>query len=318
MKPYFLITLFLAATIVGCQKYDDTLLQNRISDVEQRLIDVENRCYDINQELKTLRELVDAVMNKDGIYSIAKFNDEETGRSGYTLNFTSGRRITILDGQKGADAPLLGVRQDTNGIWYWTLGDSWLIDNYGHKFPVSGQSYTPQFKIVDGYWQVSYDDGNSWTTLGQATGSAGDSIFRSIITDDPDTVTIVLADGTTITLPRYKAFSLTLGYTTGMTAAPGATLDVPYQIESTSESVQIETIAEGVKATVIPADANTGIIRILIGAVLDADSKVLVFAVADGDVVMRKITFDTAGVVISSRAAQHFALANGQSIESLL
>jgi hypothetical protein len=33
---------------------------------------------------------------------------------------------------------------------------------------------TPQLKIENGFWYVSYDNGATWTQLGQATGDKGD------------------------------------------------------------------------------------------------------------------------------------------------
>lgn len=39
---------------------------------------------------------------------------------------------------------------------------------------------TPQFKIEDEYWWVSYDDGTTWEKLGQATGGDVTSIFKSV------------------------------------------------------------------------------------------------------------------------------------------
>ena len=69
---------------------------------------------------------------------------------------------------------------------------------------------TPQLKIENDYWYVSYDNGATWVQLGKATGEDGkdgndgedgDSIFKSVTQDD-EYVYFNLADGTTITLPK--------------------------------------------------------------------------------------------------------------------
>ena len=42
---------------------------------------------------------------------------------------------------------------------------------------------TPQFKIENDYWFVSYDNGTNWTQLGKATGEDGvgsDSMFSGV------------------------------------------------------------------------------------------------------------------------------------------
>ena len=329
MKTNCLITLFLAAALVGCQKYDDTLLQNRISDVEQRLIDVENRCYSINQELKTLRELVDAAMNKDGIASITKYSDEETGRTGYALNFTSGRHITILDGKNGADAPQLGAKQDTDGVWYWTLNGAWMLDVYGHRVIASGRDgqngangITPKLRIEDGYWQISYDNGATWDTLGKATGKDGkdgnSSIFAGVDNTDSEYVIIKLTDGTSITLPRYHAFTLTLDMEGDISATPGAEKDIAYTIGGATESVQIETIAEGVKASVLKTNAISGKIHVVIGDALEDGAHVLIFVVDRGETIMRKLTFENSVINVTANTAGEIDYTGGEFVIDLM
>ncbi len=82
---------------------------------------------------------------------------------------------------------------------------------------------TPQLKIENDYWYVSYDNGATWVQLGKATGEDGkdgqdgndgadgsdgadgedgDSIFKSVTQDD-EYVYFNLADGTMITLPKH-------------------------------------------------------------------------------------------------------------------
>ena len=57
---------------------------------------------------------------------------------------------------------------------------------------------TPQFKIVDGNWMVSYDGGASWSTAGSAT--AGSGIVGATVDETTHTLTLTLADGTKIPL----------------------------------------------------------------------------------------------------------------------
>ena len=72
----------------------------------------------------------------------------------------------------------------------------WLFDESGNKIPTTGQSgkdgkdgengtdgITPQLKIEDSYWLISYDNGQTWDRLGKAVGEdgkAGDSFFKSV------------------------------------------------------------------------------------------------------------------------------------------
>ena len=79
---------------------------------------------------------------------------------------------------------------------------------------------TPELKIENGYWYVSYDEGATWKQLGKATGEDGqdgtngtdgkdgqdgDSFFQSV-TEDEKNVYITLTDGSVFTLPKTSSY----------------------------------------------------------------------------------------------------------------
>ena len=167
---------------------------------------------------------------------------------------------------KDGYTPQIGVMKDTDGIYYWTLDGEWLLDGKGNKIKAVGtdgkdgangtngkdgedgtngsngsdgidgidgengkdgkDGVTPQLKIENDYWFVSYDNGTTWVQLGKATGEDGndgqdgndgadgsdgadgedgkdgDSIFKSV-TQDGEYVYFNLSDGTMITLPKH-------------------------------------------------------------------------------------------------------------------
>lgn len=54
-----------------------------------------------------------------------------------------------------AVAPVIGLKED-NGVYYWTIDGEFILNN-GQKVPVTGKDgLTPQFKIQDGKWYVSF------------------------------------------------------------------------------------------------------------------------------------------------------------------
>ena len=44
-------------------------------------------------------------------------------------------------GEKGEAGvtPVIGVAKDTDGVYYWTLNGSWLVDESGSKIPTTGK-----------------------------------------------------------------------------------------------------------------------------------------------------------------------------------
>ena len=252
-------------------------LWDAIDGLDSRVTKLEELCKEMNTNITALQTIVDVLQSNDYITGIVeiKKNGEVIG---YTITFGKHDPITIYHGQDGKDGangssstPVIGVAQDTDGVYYWTLNGEWLLDDNGNKLPVSGTNgkdgqngsngqdgtdgkdgqdgtdgkdgqdgtdgkdgqdgadgkdgVTPQLKIEDGYWHISYDNGATWTQLGKATGEDGkdgadgedgkdgqngadgkdgqdgDSMFQSVTQDD-DYVYFTLADGTVIKIAK--------------------------------------------------------------------------------------------------------------------
>ncbi len=205
--------------MTGC--YDDSALQGQIGSLSGQLKDYESRLEELerltaqqNTNIGSLQTIVTALQDKDYVTSVAPINEGDKV-VGYTITFSKSGAVTIYNGKDGY-VPAMGVKQDTDGLWYWTVDGEWLRDSNGDKVRASavdgedgepgtpGQSgVTPQMKIVDGYWYVSYDGGKTWEeeTLGQATGDKGYTMFAEV-TYDEEYLYITMADGEKLTLPR--------------------------------------------------------------------------------------------------------------------
>ena len=238
---------------VSCEKYDDTKVWDKLNDHENRITKLEEFCAQMNTNISSLQSIINALQQKEFVTAITPIN-KDGKEVGYTITFTSGKNITIYHGQDGKNGqngkngkdgqdgytPIIGVKQALDGIYYWTIDGEWMLDDNGKK--VKAEAYdgkdgetgvqgpigepgqdgqngkdgaTPQLKIEDDYWYVSYDEGQSWIQLGKAIsgdsvdsdGSQGgqcDSFFQSV-TQDADNVYFVLADGTTITIPKVAS-----------------------------------------------------------------------------------------------------------------
>ena len=266
MKKIHLLLLGVTLCVFSACHND---IWDAIDGLDSRVTKLEELCKEMNTNITSLQTIVSVLQSNDFITGIVeiKKNGEVIG---YTITFGKHDPITIYhgkDGQNGADGkdgstPVIGVAQDTDGVYYWTLNGEWLLDNNGNKLPVSGKDgqngtngsngqdgtdgkdgqdgedgkdgadgqdgkdgITPQLKIEDGYWYISYDNGATWTQLGKATGEDGkdgtdgkdgqdgqngadgkdgqdgDSMFQSV-TQDENYVYFTLADGIVIKIAK--------------------------------------------------------------------------------------------------------------------
>lgn len=186
----------------------------------------------LNADVTAIKALVEAWNQNDYVKSVTPLTDG----SGYVLEFVKSGKVTIYhgkDGSNGSDgapgqdgsdgkdghSPVVSVRQDIDGVWYWTIDGEWLFDGNGNKVVAVGKDgapgtngITPKFKIEEGFWYVSYDNGNTWEMAGQATGNtggageAGDSLFAAVDSSNEDFIVVVLTDGRTLKFPTWAAF----------------------------------------------------------------------------------------------------------------
>ena len=169
-------------------------------------------CNETNTNLSALQTIVTALQNNDYITSVDPLT--ENGKVvGYTIKFAKSNPIVIYNGKDGADGntPVIGVKKDTDGIYYWTLDGEFIIVD-GQKIKAQGtdgnngvdgsDGVTPKLEIREGYWWISYDNGANWTQLGKATGEDGKDADSIKITQDENNVYFELADGTVITISK--------------------------------------------------------------------------------------------------------------------
>lgn len=242
--------LFAVVALTSC-KYDDDDLWNSVHGLENRVAKLEELCKQMNTNISSLQTIVTALQNN--VYVTGTTPLMKDGKEiGYTITFSKGNPITIYhgkDGQDGSDGkdgvdgtdgkdgttPTIGVKQDSDGIYYWTLNGEWLTNAQGNKIKAEGTNgkdgangsdgsdgndgidgtngkdgITPKLEIREEYWWISYDNGMNWTQLGKATGEDGkdglngDSVFKGVTQDDKN-VYFELADGTIITIAKFSS-----------------------------------------------------------------------------------------------------------------
>ncbi|MCD8072356.1 MAG: DUF4988 domain-containing protein, partial [Alistipes sp.] len=153
-----LVLFFTATALFSC--YDDGDLWNKVDDLDSRLKALEEQVAAMNSEIRTISDVVGIL---EGGKSIA---DVEYVAEGIKITLGDGTHFIIEhgnDGTNGTNAPVIGVREHTDGIYYWTITtdgvEKWLPDSDAPQLQVTGQDgYTPTLGIdSQGYWTLDGD-----------------------------------------------------------------------------------------------------------------------------------------------------------------
>lgn len=361
-------------SLVSCTEYDEVAMWNKNEDMGSRLAALEELCSRLNTNIVSLQQIVEALQGNDYVTGVVPV--VENGETvGYTISFSKSGPVTIYHGKNGENGqngttPVIGVEQDTDGLYYWTLDGEWLTDDEGSKILAQGMAgksayelavekgyrgtldewlaslngsngddgksayelavengyrgteeewlaslkgsagdqgddgVTPKLEVRDdGYWYISYDNGQTWNKLGPATGDPGedgDSMFSDIDVSDPDYLVLTLAEtGASIKLPYYKD-KFDLLFVSGsdrvkemsVYCGPGATAEVEYELTNPlNVQVAIECISHSGYEVAVDKSAK----KITVSApddpaaITDPESEILVFASDDERTVMRKL-----------------------------
>lgn len=299
--------------LAGCT-YDDTALTERVSKVEKDVSELRTLVEGLNVNIKALVTTVDALKNADQITAVEKLPDG----SGYTVTYSKSGMITIVNGKNGLDGnngkdgvtPLISVRLDADGTYYWTVNGGYLLDDKGAKIPATAHIATPQIRINAGNFEISYNNGTTWEVIGTA-GAQDAVVFKQVI-DGEASVKFVLADGTEITIPKARQFVINVASTT-VIMKPGQTANVFYTIAAGDANTVVDAFAtKGFAVAVSASNATSGRLTITAPDPL-TDGKVYLFAVkGDGTTAARIFSCEEGVFTIDETAfAVHVPAAGG-------
>ena len=132
------------AAAIGCNGYDDLELRGRLDELEDKVEAHEKWLNQLDASIKSLNEANGAftALLNGGLVTDVKLVTEN-GRTGYQFTVTTGSSTstyTIWNGEKGdqGEAPQIGVEQDADGRYYWTLNGEPMTDENGDKIYASG------------------------------------------------------------------------------------------------------------------------------------------------------------------------------------
>ena len=256
MKKVFL-TLLAAASLCACNGD----LKDRVDTLETKVAALESK---VNENVSSISKLADAAANAVTIVSVTP-NEDKTS---YTVKFSDGQTAVLTNG-KDAEAPVIGMKE-FEGELYWTVNGEFMTNN-GAKVPVSGK--TPQFKIQDGKWYVSYD-GKTWDAV-----PVSGTVEPKLEISETETEYVFTLGETVIKIVKEKAFAIKVKADSRMVVS-GQIVTIGYTLFGADATTHVVAESKGLEAEV---DEASSTVRITVPKTISADAYVIVKAVRNSD-----------------------------------
>ena len=256
MKKVFL-TLLAAASLCACNGD----LKDRVDTLETKVAALESK---VNENVSSIAKLAEAAANAVTIVSVTP-NEDKTS---YTIKFSDGQTAVLTNG-KDAEAPVVGMKE-FEGEFYWTVNGEFMTNN-GAKVPVSGK--TPQFKIQDGKWYVSYD-GKAWDEI-----PVSGTVEPKLEMTETETEYVFTLGETVIKIVKEKAFAIKVKADSRMVVS-GQVVTIGYTLFGADATTHVVAESKGLEAEVDEANST---VRITVPKTISADAYVIVKAVRNSD-----------------------------------
>lgn len=240
MRRTFLFLLLLSTVIFSACTFED-----RLNDLEQRVTTLEDDYKQANTDIVALQQIVSALQERNYVTDITPVSEED-GRNGYKISFSKSDAITIYNGIDGQDgyAPQVGVGREGDD-YYWTIDGNWMLTEDGERIKAAAEDgITPQLKIEDEYWYVSYDNGNEWIKLDRATPAV--PILFTDVKYDSQYLHITLYDGNvlSIRIASNAAISGIILWCDRVTLEHNGEATVEFRVNPSNATFTFDSIAE--------------------------------------------------------------------------
>ena len=218
------------------------------------------------------------------------------------------------------EAPVIGVGTE-DGVLYWTINGDWLLDDEGNKIPVVGpkgdkgdkgdqgepgndgqdgqdgkngnnglngkdgsngsNGVTPQLKIEDGKWMVSYDNGSSWKEVS----TSGDNPYNTmaLTIEETEDAYIITLDGESYTISKAAeaAVSFQIKVENDDIALSGGSVTLSYTLTGADETTHV--VAETPADSELEATVDESACTVTIYGDDDAKGYVILRAIRNSD-----------------------------------
>lgn len=236
-------------------------LKDRVDTLETKVAALESK---VNENVSSIAKLADAAAKAVTIASVTE-NDDKTS---YTIKFSDGKTAVLTNG-KDAEAPVVGMKE-FEGELYWTVNGEFMTNN-GAKVPVSGK--TPQFKIQDGKWYVSYD-GKAWDEV-----PVSGTVEPKLEMTETETEYVFTLGETVIRIVKEKAFAIKVKADSRMVVS-GQAVTIGYTLFGADATTHVVAESKGLEAEV---DEASSTVKITVPKTISADAYVIVKAVRNSD-----------------------------------
>ena len=339
MKKLLLSLAGAALLLAACtpQELSNQALKDRLDQVDKDIAGLQEdvnalktAVSQINSNIAALQSVVTALQSNVYVKEVTPIKDGNNNVIGYTIQFTDNTSVAIYHGEKGdkgdkgdqgeqgpqgpagtdGTTPVIGVK-DYDGTLYWTVNGEWLKDDQGKLVPVTGKDgatgatgqdgKTPQLRINEGNWEVSYD-GQTWTVVGpaQTPGESVDVVFKDV-KETKDQVIFTLADDTKLAIDKLVEFSLKIDDSKAYEVVEGKSTLVPYTLSGVGKGEsRVDAVASGDWWADVVVDNNaSGAVKVTAGTA--AKAKVIVYAVdGKGRSDIRSLIFEGGSLVATA------------------
>ena len=290
------------AIFVSCA--DTTYIDRELEDLKNQLVQLQQQCSTLNNSLETLDQTLAALKNRDFVTSVNPLQGSDGKTNGYVITFVNQPTITIWLPEETQDitppvqvhVPVISVKMDQDGQYYWTCDGEFIKDASGNKIPTGTDGATPKLKVEDQKWYVSYNGGSTWEYLADMPQQQINGyVFSSVDTSDATKVVITLADSQKITLPTaYDSLISVSVESPDVLHNPGDVITILY---SAIKNVTVVVDDSDVEASeVIETDSKNGTIRIQTrsGVSLNKQRAFIIFTLEGAsDADWRLLSFDS-------------------------
>ena len=285
-----LLTFIMAVCAVSCS-FDESGLDNRLEAVKERIEALQSRIDEANSQVESLGLLTSGNVvtsvdkNSDGSYVLTYLDSNNESKT-----------MVIAAMDQMINVPVIGVRKDDNGLYYWTVtvgGETKDIIVDGKPVPAAGK--TPVISVDEqGYWTVNGERILNENGVPVEAKDGNTAIFKSISTDADGNLSVALGNGTMLTIPVQNSLNLSVSSALNLTISNLAqTLKIGYDVTGSKAEGAIVAIAEA-KSVTASLDKTAKEVSVSFGSTFESGHLILMATDLDKVTVLRPIFFDKA------------------------